>query len=67
MHAAQISSVTLYIFLALFFYYYFFKITKNNNILTIFVFAIAAGLLILTRREFVGILVLSSHISIFFF
>ena len=64
---AQISSVTLYIFLALFFYYYFFKITKNNNILTIFVFAIAAGLLILTRREFVGILVLSVTYLYFFF
>ena len=47
---SQISSATLYIFLALLFYYYFFKITKNNNFLAIFLFAIVAGLLILTRR-----------------
>ena len=64
---SQISSTTLCIFLAILFYYYFYKITKNNNILTIFVFAIAAGLLILTRREFVGILVLSVTYLYFFF
>ena len=64
---SQISSATLYIFLATLFYYYFFKITKNNNFSSIFIFSITAGLLILTRREFVGILVISSAYLYFFF
>ena len=64
---SQISSATLYIFLATLFYYYFFKITKNKNFSTIFIFSITAGLLILTRREFVGILVISAAYLYFFF
>jgi len=63
---SQISSATLYIFLAMLFYYYFFKITKNNNFLTIFIFSVTAGLLILTRREFAGILVISAAYLYFF-
>tara|TARA_B110000438_G_C15746318_1_gene620912 strand:+ start:34 stop:1251 length:1218 start_codon:yes stop_codon:yes gene_type:complete len=64
---AQISSISLYIFLAIFFYYYFFKIIKKQNILSIFLFAFLGGLLILTRREFVAILVLSSFFLFIFF
>ena len=64
---SQVSSVTLHTFLAMFFFYYFFKIRKNDNFSTIFFFAITAGLLILTRREFVGILILSSFYLYFLF
>tara|TARA_Y100000590_G_scaffold426042_1_gene534648 strand:- start:3100 stop:4320 length:1221 start_codon:yes stop_codon:yes gene_type:complete len=56
---AQISSITLHIFLAMLFYYYFFKIIKKKDILSIVAFSFIAGLLILTRREFVAIFILS--------
>ena len=64
---AQISSISLYIFLAILFYYYFFKIIKNRNFLSVVIFAILAGLLILTRREFIAILILSSFFLLIFF
>ena len=57
---AQISSITLHIFLAILFYYYFFKIVKKKEILSIVIFSFVAGLLILTRREFVAIFILSN-------
>jgi len=64
---SQISSITLHVFLSMFFYYYFFKITKNKDFTTIFIFAVTAGLLMLTRGEFVVIVVLSSAYLYFFF
>ena len=64
---AQISSISLYIFLATLFYYFFFQIVKKGNFLSIVIFAFIAGLLILTRREFIAILVLSSLFLFLFF
>ncbi len=56
----QISSISLTIFLAIIFYYYFFKINKNKNHKYIYVFSIIAGLLILVRREFIVIFILTN-------
>ena len=64
---SQISSISLHIFLAILFYYYFLKITKNKKYLSIIIFSFIAGLLILTRREFIAILILSSLFLFFFF
>ena len=64
---AQISSITLYIFLVIFFYYYFFQIAKKENLKSIVIFSFTAGLLILTRHEFIGILLLSSLFLFLFF
>jgi len=64
---AQISSISLHIFLAILFYYFFFQIIKRGNFFSIVIFALIAGLLILTRREFIGILVLSSFFLFLFY
>ncbi len=64
---AQISSISLHIFLAILFYYFFFQIIKKGNFFSIVIFALIAGLLILTRREFIAILVLSSFFLFLFF
>jgi len=64
---AQISSISLHIFLAILFYYYFFKISKKPNLTSALLFGFIAGLLILTRREFIMILVLSTFFLLFFF
>ena len=64
---AQISSISLHIFLAIFFYYYFFQIAMKGNLKSILIFAFTAGLLILTRREFIAILVLSSLFLFLFY
>ena len=64
---AQISSISLHIFLVIFFYYFFFQIIKKRNFLSIFLFSFTVGLLILTRREFVFIFIISSlYLFIFF-
>jgi len=57
---SQISSISLTIFLAIFFYYYFFQIKKNKKYIYIFIFSFISGLLILVRREFAAIIILSS-------
>jgi len=64
---SQISSVSLTIFLAMFFYYYFFKIAGNSKFIYIFLFSVTAGLLILVRREFIAIIVLSSLYLFFYY
>jgi len=64
---SQISSVSLYVFLVIFFYYLFFQIANKTSFLSIFIFSFIAGLLILTRREFVAVFVLSSLYLFFFF
>ena len=64
---AQISSISLNIFLAIVFYYYFFQISKKRDFLSIVFFAFTAGLLILTRREFLAIFILSNLYLFFFF
>jgi len=50
--ALQISSVTLQIFLIVTFFLFLFRYEKNNNLLNLFLFSLASGLLILTRGEF---------------
>ena len=57
---AQISSISLTIFLAIFFYYFFFKIKKNKKYIDVLIYAFIGGLLILVRREFIAIIILSS-------
>ena len=64
---AQISSISLHIFLVILFYYYFFQIAMKGNLKSILIFAFIAGLLILTRREFIAILVLSSLFLFLFY
>ena len=58
--SAQISSISLTIFLAIFFYYFFFKIKKDKKYIDILIYAFIGGLLILVRREFIAIITLSS-------
>ena len=58
--SAQISSISLTIFLAIFFYYLFFKIKKDKKYKDILIYAFIGGLLILVRREFIAIIILSS-------
>jgi len=50
--AAQVSSITLQIFLVLCFFYFLLKLRKNNRIKNIAFFSFFAGLLILIRGEF---------------
>ena len=57
---AQISSISLTIFLAIFFYYFFFKIKKDKKYIDVLIYAFIGGLLILVRREFIAIIILSS-------
>ena len=64
---SQISSVSLTVFLAMFFYYYFFKIASNSKFIYIFLFSVAAGLLILVRREFIAIIILSGLYLFFYY
>ena len=65
--SSQISSASLAIFLIIFFYYFFLKVTKQNNFLYIILFSVTAGLLILTRREFIAIVGISSVYLFLFF
>ena len=58
--SAQISSISLTIFLAIFFYYFFFKIKKDKKYINVLIYAFICGLLILVRREFIAIIILSS-------
>ena len=65
--SGQISSASLAIFLIVFFYYFFLKITEKSNFSYILLFSVTAGLLILTRREFIAIVIISSiYLSVFF-
>ena len=63
---SQISSVSLTVFLALLFYYYFFKLFSNTKFTNIFLFAVMGGLLVLLRREFTLIVILSSFYLLFY-
>ena len=56
----QISSISLTIFLAIYFYYFFFKIKKDKKYIDILLYSLIGGLLILVRREFIAIIILSS-------
>ena len=63
---AQISSISLTIFLGIFFYYFFFKIKKDEKYIDILIYALIGGLLILVRREFIAIIILSSFYLLLF-
>ena len=65
--AAQISSLVITIFLSLLFYFSFLKITEKSKLKYIFLFSVVAGLLILTRREFILILILTIVYLFFFY
>ena len=54
---AQTSSITLQIFLSLLFLRYFFLITNNKSNKNIIIFSIVCGLSLLTRGEFILILI----------
>jgi len=64
--SAQISSISLTIFLAIYFYYFFFKIKKDKEYINILLYSLIGGLLILVRREFIAIIILSSFYLFFF-
>ena len=64
--SAQISSISLTIFLGIFFYYFFFKIKKDGKYIDILIYAFIGGLLILVRREFIAIIILSSFYLLLF-
>jgi 4-amino-4-deoxy-L-arabinose transferase-like glycosyltransferase len=55
--AGQTSSITLQIFLSLFFLRYFFLITNNKSNKNLIIFSIICGLSLLTRGEFILILI----------
>ena len=46
--------------MAIFFYYFFFKIKKDKKYIDVLIYAFIGGLLILVRREFIAIIILSS-------
>ena len=62
----QISSISLTIFLAIYFYYFFFKIKRDKKYIDILLYSLIGGLLILVRREFIAIIILSSFYLFFF-
>ena len=64
--SAQISSISLTIFLAIYFYYYFFKIKNDKKYINIILYSLVGGLLILCNREFIAIIILSSFYLLFF-
>ncbi len=64
---SQISSITLQIFSYMYFIYLFFQISKKQKSLTIIIFSILAGLILLLRSEFQAIFVFSIiYLFIFF-
>ena len=62
----QTSSIILQIFLSLLFLRYFFVISNNNSNKNIIIFSIICGLLLLTRGEFILILVATLIYKFFF-
>ena len=63
---AQISSITLQIFLSLLFLQYFFLITTNNSNKNIIIFSLVCGLSLLVRGEFILILFLTLFYQLIF-
>ena len=64
---AQISSITLQVFLTLLFFYFIFQFVKKGNFLSIFLLSFMGGLLILLRGEFILILLISFLYLFFYF
>ena len=64
---SQISSITLQIFSYMLFIYLFFRLSEKKKNLSIIIFSILAGLIILLRSEFPTIFVLSVIYLFFFF
>ena len=63
---SQVSSISLQIFLTILFFYFFFELLEKKNILSIILFSLSSGLLILLRGEFWAIFVLSLFYLLFF-
>ena len=63
---SQVSSISLQIFLTILFFYFFFGLLEKKNILSIILFSLSSGLLILLRGEFWAIFVLSLFYLLFF-
>ena len=63
---SQISSISLQTFLTIIFLYFFFQVAKKKNFLSIFLFSITGGLLILLRGEFWAIFFISVIYLLFF-
>jgi len=64
---AQISSITLQVFLTILFFYSLFKFTKNNNFYSILLLSFISGLLILLRGEFILLLLITFFYLFFYF
>ncbi len=65
--SSQISSASLAIFLIVFFFYFSLKVGNENKFSNILIFSIVAGLLILTRREFIAIVIITGAYFFIFF
>ena len=65
--ACQISSVSLYLFLLTLFFFFVLDLSKNQKSYRIILIGIIAGLLILTRRDFILIYLFSLGYLLFFF
>lgn len=64
--STQISSASIVIFLSMFFYYFLIKITEEKKIIYLILFSITAGLLILSRREFILLFIITNFFLFFF-
>ena len=64
---AQISSVTLQVFLTILFFYFFFQFVKKKNLVSILPLSFVGGLLVLLRSEFILILFISFLYLFFYF
>ena len=65
--ASQISSVTIYLFLLLSFIYLIINLNNNKLLKYFFLTGFLAGILVLTRRDFILIFIFSLFYSYFFF
>ena len=64
--SSQISSVSLVIFLSMSFYYFLIKISEDEKIIYLILFSLTAGLLILSRREFILLFIITNFFLFFF-
>lgn len=65
--ATQISSATIYLFLILIFFYLILNLKNKNNLRYLCAVGILAGILVLTRRDFILIYLFSLFYLLFFF
>ena len=64
---SQISSISLQTFFLLLFFYFFFQLAEKKGSISILIFSLTSGLLILLRGEFFIILIFSILYLFFFF